>query len=160
MRYFSPQKLRSRFKVKLLFTESTNTWEITPPGINMLFTCNHHEADTRIVLHASRFIKPVIITVTDTDVLVLLTHAYSQCNNSRQWLMKTNPGILVDIKTICNFFGNGICQILPRFHSITGCDTTSYPFGVAKINPFKKMRCLSKMHLLQDLEKKLTLLKG
>ena len=68
--------------------------------------------------------------------------------------MKTNPGINVDIKTICNFCGNDICQILPRFHSITGCDTTFYPFCVGKISPFKKMRRLSKMCLLQDLRKK------
>ena len=67
--------------------------------------------------------------------------------------MKTNPGIFIDIKTTCNFFGNGICQILPRFHSITRCDTNFYPFGVGKINPFKKMRRLSKMHLLLDLGK-------
>ena len=53
LRYLSALKLRSRFKVKLLFTESTNTWEIAPSGINMLFTCNHHEADTGIVLHVS-----------------------------------------------------------------------------------------------------------
>ena len=40
--------------------------------------------------------------------------------------MKTNPRIFIDIKTICNFFGNGICPTLPGFHCITGCDTTSY----------------------------------
>ena len=91
LRYFSTQKVRSRSKIKLPFTESTNTWEIIPSDINMLFTCNHHEADTRIVLHASRSIKPKIITAPDTDVLVLLTHAYPECNNAKQWLMKTNP---------------------------------------------------------------------
>ena len=154
MRYFSKQKVRSRFRVKLLFTESANTWDIAPSDINILFTCNHHEADTYTALHASRSIKPVIITAADTDVLVLLTHAYPKCNNAKQWLMKTNLGIFIDIKTICNFFGNGICQILPGFHSITGCDTTSYPFGVGKISPFKKMRRLSKMHLLRDLGQK------
>ena len=67
--------------------------------------------------------------------------------------MKTIPGKFIDIKTIRNFFGNSICQILLGFHSITGCDTTSYPFGVGKICPFKKMRCLNKMHLLQDVGK-------
>ena len=150
LRYFSTQKVRSRFKVKLLFTESAKTLEITPSDINMVFTGNHHEADASLVLHASRSIKPVIITATNTDVLVLLTHVYPQCNNARQWLMKTNPGIFVDIKTVCNFFGNGICQILPGFHSITSCDTTSDTFGVGKISPFKKMHRLSKMNLLQD----------
>ena len=150
MRYFSTPKVRSIFKVKLFFTESTNTWEIKPSGTNTLFTCNHHEADTRIVLHTSISIKPVIVTATDTDVLVLLTHAYPQCNNTKQWLMKINPGIFIDIKTICNFFRNGICQILPGLRSITECGSTTYPFGVGKISIFKKTRRLSKMHLLQD----------
>ena len=54
----------------------------------------------------------------------------------------------IDINSICNFFGNGMCKILSEFHSITGCDTASYPFGVEKRIPFKKMRRLSKMHLL------------
>ena len=67
--------------------------------------------------------------------------------------MKTNPGSFVDIEKNCNVFGNGICQVLPGFHSITGCDTTSYPFGVGKMSCFKKMRCLSKIHLLQDVRK-------
>ena len=67
--------------------------------------------------------------------------------------MKTNPGSFVDIEKNCNVFGNGICHVLPGFHSITGCDTTSYPFGVGKMSCFKKMRCLSKMHLLQDVRK-------
>ena len=67
--------------------------------------------------------------------------------------MKTNPGSFVDIEKNCDVFGNGICQVLPGFHSITGCDTTSYPFGVGKMSCFKKMRCLSKMHLLQDVRK-------
>ena len=70
LRYFSTKKVRSRFKVKLLLTESTNTREITPSGINMLFTSSHYKADTSIVLHASRSIKSVIITAADTDDLV------------------------------------------------------------------------------------------
>ena len=113
----------------------------------MLFICNDHEADMRIVLQASKSMKPKIITATDTDVLVLLIHAYPQCNNAKQWLMKTNPGIFIVGKTICNLFGNSICQILPGFHSVTGCYTSFYPFGVGKINHFKKMRRLREMNL-------------
>ena len=62
----------------------------------MLFTCNHHETDARIALHGLRSIKPVIITATDTDVLVLLTHAYPQCNNPPEYLFKQ----FIDIETI------------------------------------------------------------
>ena len=107
-----------------------------------------------ILLHASRSIKPVVITATDTDVLVLLTHAYPQCINAKQWLIKTNTEIFIVIKTICNFFVNSICQILPGLHDITGRYTTSYPFGVGKMSSMKKMRRLSKMHLLQNVGKK------
>ena len=39
------------------------------------------------------------MTATDTDVLVLLTHAYPQCNIAKQWLMKTNPGMLKQLVT-------------------------------------------------------------
>ena len=64
----------------------------------MLFTCNDHEADMHIVFHTSRSMKPVIITATDTDVLLI--HAYPQCNNAKQWLMKTNPGIFIVMKVV------------------------------------------------------------
>ena len=43
----------------------------------MLDSCNHHEADTRLILHASKSTDPVIVRATDTDVFVLLTDAYS-----------------------------------------------------------------------------------
>ena len=73
--------------------------------------------------------------------------------------MKTNPGMFIDIKTICNFFGNGICQILPGFHSITGCDTASYPFGVGKISPLRKCVVSAKCICCKIWEKTLTRLK-
>ena len=40
---------------------------------NMLFTCNHHEADTVIVSHAARSTKPVVVTARYTDVLALVS---------------------------------------------------------------------------------------
>ena len=52
-------------------------------------------------------------------------------------------------------FKNGMCKILSEFHSITGCNTASYPFGVEKRIPFKKMRRLNKMHLLYGKKKHL-----
>ena len=120
-------------------------------GMNMFFT--------RIVLHVLRSIKLVIITDADTDVLVLLTCVYPQCNNAKQWLIKTNPGIYVDMKTICNFVGNSIFRILPGFHGVTDCDTTFYPIGAGKITPFNKMCLLSKIHPLQDMGKNTDLFK-
>lgn len=54
--------------------------------------------------------------------------------------MKINPRMFTDIKAI-----------LPGFSSITGCDTAYYSFGVGQIGPFKKLRRLGKMDLLQDM---------
>ena len=48
------QKIRCKYDVQLLFTESLNTWVFTPAGINMLFTCNYDDAGTHIVLSALR----------------------------------------------------------------------------------------------------------
>ena len=59
----------------------------------------------------------------------------------------------VDIQDIRSHFGDEICAILPAYHSITGCDTTSYPSNVGKIRPFKKMMTNKSMHLLQNLGK-------
>ena len=46
---------------------------------------------------------------------------------------------MVQVKKIVSLYGECVCSILPAFHSITGCDTTSYPYNVAKVKPFKKM---------------------
>ena len=84
----------------------------------MLFTCIYHEADTRIVLHASKSTKPVIITATDTDVLVLLSHAYPQFNNAEQWLMKTillliSTQFVTSSETACvKFYQNSIVLLV------------------------------------------------
>ena len=40
-----------------------------------------------------------------------------------------------------------MCEVLPAYHSITGCDITSFPFRIGKIKPIKKM---GKSHLLSE----------
>ena len=41
-----------------------------------------------------------------------------------------------------------MCQVLPAYHSITGCNTSSFAFGIGKVKPFKKMEKLGKCYLL------------
>ena len=69
----------------------------------MLFTCNHHGANTCVVLHAASSTKPIVVTAADSDILVLLIHVNRRCQNAKQWQIKINPRIFIDIKTICNF---------------------------------------------------------
>ena len=52
----------------------------------------------------------------------------------------------LDIGHFCNAYGKEMCDVLPGYHSVTGCDTTSYPFKVGKIKPLKKMKSQDKYH--------------
>ena len=58
-------------------TEEDNTCLITNVKVEMFDSSNHHEADTRLILQATKSIDPVIVRSTDTDILILLTFAYS-----------------------------------------------------------------------------------
>ena len=53
--------------------------------------------------------------------------------------MKTARDSFVEISKISSHYREAACNILPAFHSITGCDTTSYPYNVGKVKPFKMM---------------------
>ena len=53
--------------------------------------------------------------------------------------MKTARDSFVEISKISSHYGEAVCNILPPFHSITGCDITSYPYNVGRVKPFKKM---------------------
>ena len=56
-----------------------------------------------------------------------------------QWQMKIDRESYVHIGNICDNFGTDVCKALPAFHSMTGCDTVSFPFRIGKIKPLKKM---------------------
>ena len=64
--------------------------------------------------------------------------------------MKIDHERYVSVKALTDRFGDEMCQALPVYHSITGCDT-SFPFGVGKVKPLKKTKKLGKFQLLSQL---------
>ena len=148
--YYKSDSVRSKLRLPLTVTEEDKTWLLTNTNVEQLDHCNHTEADTRLVLHASRCKNPVIIRATDTDIMILLCYAYSTCKPPHDWLMKIDHRY-ISISKVTDQFGDQICQILPAYHSITGCDTTSYPYGIGKIKPIKNMLQHNKSHLLSEL---------
>jgi hypothetical protein len=130
--YYKTDAVRSKLNIPLTVTEEEKTWLITRVKIEQLESCNHHEADTRLILQASKSNDPVVVLATDTDVLILLSYAYSIRKPLHEWLMKIDHRY-IDVKVITYHFGDEICEFLPAYHSITGCDTTSFPFGIGKI---------------------------
>ena len=111
--------------------------------------CYHEEADTRLVLIAFEEQTDVVIVAKDTDFLVLLVWAYSFYNVKYKWYFKYDR-----ISVICDYVGRDLCLTLPAFHSLTGCDTTSYFFRTGKLRAFKKVLAdPTKLTLLASLDK-------
>ena len=107
----------------------------------------HEEADTRMILHMLYFKNvsncrtiTVHVSETDTDVfLLLLHHAYGM--DMKIWMMtgtSKSPKI-IPIHSVLetNLPTRRMAQNVLAFHSITGCDTTSFFYGISKKRVYK-----------------------
>jgi hypothetical protein len=98
------------------------------------------EADTRMVLHIcdakSTGYERVVVSCSDTDVLVILVAFYPQL--SRELWMKAGTSkhrrYIAVHEIECN---DGVRDSLLGFHAITGCDTVSQFFGISKKSAWK-----------------------
>ena len=92
-------------------------------------SCNHEEADTRLILHASdakQISERIVIWSPDTDVGVLGIHHYK--NIKRELWLRTgvkDKSRFVPLHEIAINLGTKHCDILPVCHALSGCDTTS-----------------------------------
>ena len=131
--HMTSEEARGTIKQPFIVTEGDNTYRVERNGCELIYRCNHEEADTRLVLHASMEAADVAIVSKDTDVLILLILAYSKLSVCKTWLFKYNHDKYADIGVICQFLGNDLCQALPAIHAISGCDTTSYFYKAGKV---------------------------
>eukprot|EP00112_Aurelia_sp_Birch-Aquarium-sp1_P017225 Seg3972.2 transcript_id=Seg3972.2/GoldUCD/mRNA.D3Y31 product="hypothetical protein" protein_id=Seg3972.2/GoldUCD/D3Y31 len=118
-----------------------DAWDCVPS-----LCSSHKEADQRLALHAayaSSNHNGVCVVADDTDVYILLLYVSRRCTSSlyfRQGVMSTKQGITYhDIKSLAAFLGESICEALPAFHALTGCDYTMPFFGRSKFSIFKKV---------------------
>ena len=116
-----------------VFTQNKKSWKISKHDAVEVFECNHGEADMRMVLHACLDDTNAVVVSRDTDVLVLLVHAFSIVKPTSQWFMKIDHQQYVDIGKACSYLGEEVSLRLPQVHAITGCDTTLFFFGVSKV---------------------------
>jgi len=98
---------------------------------------DHEEADTRMLLHAKYASTPetrIIIQSPDTDVLVLCITHCDEMSSEELWFRTGVKDRLryIPVHTICQRLGRKMCQALPAFHALTGCDTNSSIVGVSK----------------------------
>ena len=152
VRRFSSENVMNTLQFELVVTQESRTLQITNDNVTEVESSNHIEADTRLILEASKSTNDIVIRSADTDVLILMCYA-QELNIDKKWMMMIDKETYVDIQDIRSHFGDEICGILPAYPSITGCDTTSYPSNFGKIRPFKKMMTNKSMHLLQNFGK-------
>lgn len=105
---------------------------------HMISPCNHEEADTRVLLHAHHAVvqgySRIMIRTVDTDVIVLAIANFKKIGCQELWIAF---GVgkhfhYIPIHFIVSSFNNDVCESLPFFHAVTGCDTTSSFHGKGK----------------------------
>ena len=144
-------EMRSYLKVPLTITHRNGTKKITMDNVEVTGECNHEEADTRVVLHAFNSECSVIVKAKDTDILILMIYAYALKKPEAIWCMQIDHNKFVNVGKIAQFLDESTCLQLPAFHSLTGCDTTSYFYRSSKTSVFEKARKNKSLHLLEQL---------
>jgi hypothetical protein len=105
-------------------------------------TCNHEEADTRLLLHAKHASlesdAPILLRSPDTDVLVL---AVSWCCKEKLSLyfriQKNKAWSYISVASIVDNLGQSVCDGLLGMHAFSGCDSTSRFAGRGKKTVFR-----------------------
>ena len=107
--------------VPIVINVGEYTWRIED-GVSPLhlFYCNNEEADSRIVLHASKSSGNVVIVANDTDILMLLIYSYSTCEISKEWVLKCDTNSYANIGTVCKHLGSTVSRNILEYYAITG----------------------------------------
>ena len=150
-------EVRNHLKVPLTINHRSITKKITRDDIDVIVECNHEEADTRVVLHAFNSEGSVIVKAKDMDILILMIYAYALKKPEAIWCMQIDHNKFVNVGKIAQFLNESTCLQLPAFHSLTGCDTTSYFYRISKPSVFEKARKNQSLYLLEQLGNERTL---
>jgi hypothetical protein len=76
------------------------------------------------------------VQADDTDIFILLLYWFWKSKPNCQITMKQSDGCTININETANTLGNKCLQLL-AVHSLSGCDTTSYPYGKGKATALK-----------------------
>lgn len=143
-----PENLSHPRKVYLAggYKNRVTTREITTFGSCEFkdLSCNHIEADTRIIAHIIYvgLLHPnasIVVKSPDTDVIELLISHYMKLSTSVQiWFQtgkitsKADLRRFIPVHEIVKKLGREFSFALPIIHVLSGCDTTSAMFNIGK----------------------------
>ena len=82
--------------IPFIITSREKNYFVLPTGNKVISVCNHEEADTRLVLHASKVDSDVAVVCKNTDVLILMIWAYSKLNITNNWYFKYDHLLILE----------------------------------------------------------------
>ena len=53
----------------------------------------------------------VVVVSKDTDILIMLVHSFSIVKPKSDWYMEIDQSKIVEIRKVCMYLGEDICQI-------------------------------------------------
>lgn len=131
--------------------------------IERLQSCpKHEEADTKIIYHVCNFkeLEPpynVLIRCSDTDILVIMLGNMNFLQKEVEVWMDVGVGKSqrnINVSKLYESLGTKVCDSLPAFHALTGCDFNPAFFRKGKKRPFLLLRNSDKyMDALTNLSK-------
>jgi len=102
------------------------------PDLTSLAPCNHEEADSQMLLHASHAAQhghhAILIRTVDTDVVVLAVSLAQEWQPEDKLWVAFGTGQsfrYLAAHEITAGLGRENARALPMFHALTGCDTVS-----------------------------------
>lgn len=101
------------------------------------------EADTRIILHTlysvqNEGVGRVVIHANDTEIIVMcLYYGSTYLSTLPELWVKTTENAYLPIHEMVAALGPSLCCAMPFVHSLSGRDTTSYPYFTGKKSWFK-----------------------
>ena len=102
------------------------------PNLTSLTPCNHEEADSQMLLHASHTAQhghhAILIRTVDTDVVVLAVSLAQELQPEDKLWLAFGTGLsfqYLAAHEIAAGLGWEKARALPMFHGLTGCDTVS-----------------------------------
>ena len=124
------KKIFSTLGASILSSDDTDVGSLAP--------CSHEEVDSRMMTHVSNASlnghQRIKIRTNDTDVLVLAISIVSLLPIDELWVSIGSSRNLTYLPahTIAASLRRDKARVLPIFHSLTGCDTTSFFGGRGK----------------------------
>lgn len=122
-------------------TEVHDLTKVCPPSSLTQLVSNHHEADTRLLLHAADILKTfdlVVIRTGDTDILALAVHhlkaIVKDCAN-QDIVLYIGTGVhkrYLSVAQLCASMPANVLQNILPAYALTGCDTTNALFRISK----------------------------